>query len=118
MGVAGKVRKVPEKVSGFWLLAAPTYSSGPSGATTTAKGHIMSTTHTADAMSYTTAQTRGVPVFSARTGHRRRADGWLVRVDIEMDRWVGTLYTPEMSVKTLIVGSDAEVHAWANKVAA
>jgi hypothetical protein len=52
------------------------------------------------------------------TGHRRLADGSLVRVDIELGRWVGRLYTPAMAVKTQIVGSDAEVHAWAELVAA
>jgi hypothetical protein len=41
-----------------------------------------------------------------------------VRVDIELGRWVGTLYTPEMKVKIQIVGSDAKVHAWADKIAA
>jgi hypothetical protein len=53
-----------------------------------------------------------------RTGHGRLPDGSLVRVDIELGRWVGTLYTPEMNVKVQIVGSDAEVHAWAEKIAA
>jgi hypothetical protein len=53
-----------------------------------------------------------------RTGHHRLLDGSLVRVDIELGRWVGTLYTPEMKVKIRIVGSDAEVHAWADKIAA
>jgi hypothetical protein len=53
-----------------------------------------------------------------RTGHRRLPDWSLVRVDIELGRWVGTLYTPEMKVKIRIVGSDAEVHAWADKIAA
>ena len=53
-----------------------------------------------------------------RTGHHRLPDGSLVRVDIELGRWVGTLYTPEMKVKAQIVGSDAEVHAWADKIAA
>ena len=54
----------------------------------------------------------------SRTGHHRLPDGSLVRVDIELGRWVGTLYSPEMRVKTQIVGSEAEVHAWADKIAA
>ena len=54
----------------------------------------------------------------SRTGHHRLPDGSLVRVDIELGRWVGTLYTPEMKVEIQIVGSDAEVHAWADKIAA
>lgn len=53
-----------------------------------------------------------------RTGHHRRPDGSLVRVDIELGRWVGTLYSPEMKVKIQFVGSDAEVHAWADTIAA
>jgi hypothetical protein len=47
------------------------------------------------------------------TGHHRLVDGSLLRVDIELGRWVGSLYTPDMRVKTQIVGSDVEVHAWA-----
>ena len=54
----------------------------------------------------------------SRTGHHRLRDGSLVRVDTELGRWVGTLYTPELKVKIQIVGSDAEVHAWADKIAA
>jgi hypothetical protein len=53
-----------------------------------------------------------------RTGHHRLPDGSLVRVDTELGRWVGTLYSPELEVKLRIVGSDAEVHAWADKTAA
>jgi len=48
------------------------------------------------------------------TGHHRLADGSLVRVDFERGHWVGRLYTPEMNVKSQILGTDAEVHAWAN----
>ncbi len=48
-----------------------------------------------------------------RSGHRRLPDGGLLRVDFEMGRWVGTLYTPSLSIKTQIVGSGARVHAWA-----
>jgi len=49
-----------------------------------------------------------------RTGHHRLADGSLLRVDIELGRWVGSLYTPDMRVKTRVVGSDVEVLAWAD----
>ena len=48
-----------------------------------------------------------------RIGHCRLPNGSVVRVDFEMGRWVGTLYAPSMTVKTQIVGSDTEVHAWA-----
>ena len=48
-----------------------------------------------------------------RTGHYRLPDGGVLRVDFEMGRWVGTLYAPSMTIKTQIVGSDAQVHAWA-----
>ena len=50
-------------------------------------------------------------ISTMRTGHRRLADGSLLRVDIEL----GSLYTPDMRVKTQIVGSDVEVHAWAER---
>jgi hypothetical protein len=50
------------------------------------------------------------------TGHRRLANGSLVRVDIELGRWVGSLYTPQMTVKTVIVGNQAEVSAWADRI--
>jgi hypothetical protein len=53
-----------------------------------------------------------------RTGHYRLPDGSVLRVDLEMGRWVGTLYAPSMTIKTQIVGSDAEVHAWAADLAA
>jgi hypothetical protein len=53
-----------------------------------------------------------------RIGHCRLPNGSVLRVDFEMGRWVGTLYAPSMTVKTQIVGSDAEVHAWAARLAA
>jgi hypothetical protein len=53
-----------------------------------------------------------------RTGHHRLPDGSVLRVDFEMGRWVGTLYLPSMTIKTQVVGSDAEVHAWAAALAA
>ncbi|HEX7322875.1 MAG TPA: hypothetical protein VF299_08075 [Mycobacterium sp.] len=52
-----------------------------------------------------------------RTGHHRQPDGSVVRVDLEMGHWVGSLYTPEMNLKTQFVGSDLEVHAWAVRIA-
>jgi hypothetical protein len=51
-------------------------------------------------------------ISTGGTGHHRLADGSLLRVDIELGRWVGSLYTSDMRVKTRIVGSDVEVHAW------
>ena len=45
-------------------------------------------------------------ISTMRTGHHRLADGSLLRVDIELGRWVGSLYTPDMRVKTQIVGTD------------
>jgi hypothetical protein len=32
--------------------------------------------------------------------------------------WVGRVYTPEMKVKTPIVGTDVEVRVWADRIAA
>jgi hypothetical protein len=56
-------------------------------------------------------------ISTMRTGHHRLADGSLLRVDIERGSWVGSLYTRDMRVKTRVVGSDVEVHAWAGRVA-
>jgi hypothetical protein len=53
-----------------------------------------------------------------RTGHYRFSDGSVLRVDFERGRWVGTLYAASMNIKTQIVGSDAQVHAWAAGLAA
>jgi hypothetical protein len=53
-----------------------------------------------------------------RTGHYRFPNGSVLRVDLEMGCWVATLYAPSMTIKTQIVGSDAEVHAWAASLAA
>jgi hypothetical protein len=55
-------------------------------------------------------------ISTTRTGHRRLADGLLFRIDIELGRWVGNLYARDMRVKTRVVGSDVEVHAWADRV--
>ncbi len=64
----------------------------------------------------TTAQGYAMNTISTmRTGHHRLADGSLLRVDIELGRWVGSLYTPDMRFKTRIVGSHVEVHAWADR---
>jgi hypothetical protein len=52
------------------------------------------------------------------TGHYRLADGSLLRVDVELGRFVGTLYTPGMNVKNQIHGSAAKVHAWVDEIAA
>lgn len=53
-----------------------------------------------------------------RTGHYRFPDGSVLRVDFERGRWVGTLYAPSRTIKTQIVGSDSDVHAWAVGLAA
>jgi len=55
-------------------------------------------------------------ISTMRTGHHRLTDGALLRVDIELGRWVGSLYTPDMRIKTQVVGSDVEVHAWVDRV--
>ena len=57
-------------------------------------------------------------ISTMRTGHHRLADGSLLRVDIELGRWVGSLYTPDMRVKTQIVGTDVDVDAWADQLVA
>ena len=53
-----------------------------------------------------------------RTGHRRLPHGGELWVDFERGRWVGTLYTPSLTIETQIVGSDAQVRAWAAGLAA
>jgi hypothetical protein len=55
-------------------------------------------------------------ISTMRTGHYRLADGSLLRVDVERGCWVGSLYTRDMRVKTRVVGSDVEVHAWAGRL--
>jgi hypothetical protein len=55
-------------------------------------------------------------ISTMRTGHRRLADGSLLRVDMELGRFVGSLYTRDMRVKTRVVGTDVEVHAWASRL--
>ena len=66
------------------------------------------------------ATTRRVNTMSTsvRTGHQRLADGSALRVDNERGHRVGQLSTPEMKLKTQIAGSDAQVRAWADRIAA
>ncbi|MCW2686450.1 MAG: hypothetical protein JWR37_1340 [Mycobacterium sp.] len=68
-------------------------------------------------------QAGGLPVGAphailTHTGHYRLADGSLLRVDAELGRFVGTLYTPGMNVKNQIHGSAAKVHAWVDEIVA
>jgi hypothetical protein len=39
--------------------------------------------------------------ISMHTGHYRLCDGSLLRVDVELGRFVGTFYTPDMRVETI-----------------
>ena len=91
------------------------------------QGHTMRTTYATDPIINNTAQMcdadgyersgcRGHRAIYMRTGHHRQPDGSVVRVDIEMGRWVGSLYTPEKRIKTQIVGSELEVHSWAERI--
>jgi hypothetical protein len=50
-------------------------------------------------------------VISGRTGHIRRIDGSVIRLDFERDRYVGTFYAPDMHIKAQAMGSLAEVHS-------
>jgi hypothetical protein len=47
--------------------------------------------------------------FHGRTGHIRAADGSVVRLDVEMGRYVATFYRPDMRVRAEVSGSLAEV---------
>lgn len=49
-------------------------------------------------------------MISGRTGHVRRLDGSVIRLDFERDRYVGTFYAPNMHIKAQVMGSLAEVH--------
>lgn len=44
-----------------------------------------------------------------RPGHIRAADGSVVRLDVEMGRYVGRYCRPDMSVRAVVSGSLAEV---------
>ena len=87
----------------------------------------MSTGYSTDPINNTMSQTRDAygcirfggrrhRAIAMRTGHHRQPDGSVVRVDIEMGRWVGSLYTVEMKIKTRIIGGELEVHAWADAI--
>jgi hypothetical protein len=38
-------------------------------------------------------------------GHRRLADGSLVRLDIERGQYVGRIYTPDLTVRKIVIGT-------------
>jgi hypothetical protein len=42
-------------------------------------------------------------------GHIRAANGSVVRLDVEMGRYAGTYYRPDLSVRAVVYGSLAEV---------
>jgi len=44
-----------------------------------------------------------------RPGHRRLADGCLARLDVEMARYVGRLYAPDLTVREVVVGTQEQV---------
>jgi hypothetical protein len=44
-----------------------------------------------------------------RPGHIRAANGSVVRLDVEMGRYAGTCYGPDLSVRAVVYGSLAEV---------
>ena len=46
-----------------------------------------------------------------RTGHIRRIDGSVIRLDFECDHYVGTFYAPDMHIKAQTRGSLAQVHS-------
>lgn len=52
------------------------------------------------------------------TGHHRQPDGSVIRVDFERGQWIGSLYSPALTLEMQIVGDDAAVHAWADRIAA
>jgi hypothetical protein len=42
-------------------------------------------------------------------GHHRLADGGLARLDIELGRYVGRLYAPDLTVREVVVGTQEHV---------
>jgi hypothetical protein len=54
---------------------------------------------------------RRLTVIVGRTGHIRRIDGSVIRLDFECDHYVGTFYAPDMQIKAQAMGSRAEVHS-------
>jgi hypothetical protein len=42
-------------------------------------------------------------------GHRRLANGCLARLDVEMGRYVGRLYAPDLTVREVVVGTQEHV---------
>ena len=42
-------------------------------------------------------------------GHRRLADGSLIRFDIERGKYVGRLYTPHLTVRKVSIGTQEYV---------
>ena len=45
------------------------------------------------------------------TGHIRRIDGSVIRLDFECGHYVGRFYAPDTQMKAQAIGSRAEVHA-------
>jgi hypothetical protein len=54
---------------------------------------------------------RRLAVIFGRTGHIRRIDGSVIRLDFECDHYVGTFYAPDMHIKAQASGSLAQVHS-------
>jgi hypothetical protein len=50
-------------------------------------------------------------VIFGRTGHIRRIDGSVIRLDFERDHYVGTFYAPDMRIKAQAMGSFVDVHS-------
>ena len=42
-------------------------------------------------------------------GHRRLADGSLIRLDIERGQYVGRLFTPDLTVGKVVIGTQEYV---------
>jgi hypothetical protein len=62
-------------------------------------------------MDYNRISRRRLDVIFGRTGHIRRIDGSVIRLDFERDHYVGTFYAPDMHIEAMARGSLAEVHS-------
>jgi hypothetical protein len=52
----------------------------------------------------------GMTYAMTHPGHRHLGDGSLVRLDIELGRYVGRLYGPDLTVRETVVGTHEHVN--------
>ena len=60
-------------------------------------------------MLHVTLQSPGGTETMTRPGHYRLADGCVARLDVELGRYVGRLYAPDLTVRKVVVGTQEHV---------